>query len=279
MTTETIDIDIAQGTTIDLFFTEGSAATSIVINEINYNAPPDADAGDWVELLNPTNNPIDLANWVLKDDDDAHEFVIPEGTVLVPLDYLVVCRNENKFFQVHPDVWPVTGEFDFGLGSNGDAVRLYDGSGALVDSVAYGVISPWPATPNGAGPSLELIHFNYDNALPESWQSSSNSNGTPGTSNSSLTATGNPIIKEGLAITPNPFKEYTMISPKHATTSPWRLGVFAPDGRLCFETDVNQATFSWDGTDGHGNKLPPGVYGIQVWTEEGVFVGRVVLTQ
>ncbi len=277
MTTETIEIDITQGTSIDLFFTEGSAATNVVINEINYNSPANADAGDWVELLNPTVNPIDLSGWVLKDDDDAHEFIIPEGTILEPLGYLVVCRNEVKFSDVHPNVWPYTGEFDFGLGSNGDAVRLYNASGALVDSVAYGVISPWPAEANGTGPSLELIYFNYDNVLPESWQPSSVGNGTPGAPNSSLTSNENIVIEDGLEIYPNPFEQHTIISPKQRMTSPWKLSIFAPDGRLCFEVDVTEAAYQWNGTDGLGRQLPAGVYGVRVTTAEGIALGRVVV--
>ena len=277
MNTETIELNITAGTTINLYFTEGSVATNIVINEINYNSPPDADAGDWVELLNPTTNPIDLTDWVLKDDEDAHEFIIPDGTILEPQGYLVLCRNIANFEEIHPAVDHYLGAFDFGLSSNGDMVRLYDATGELVDSVAFGVTTPWPVAPNGDGPSLELIYFNYDNTLPESWQPSAWNNGTPGGPNSSLTPINNPVIEDGLDIYPNPFVDYAIISPKQPALNTWKLSIFTPDGRLCFETVTGEAEFRWDGRDAGGQRLPAGVYGIRVQTEEGIFVDRVVL--
>ncbi|KAA3639586.1 MAG: T9SS C-terminal target domain-containing protein [Bacteroidetes bacterium] len=277
LTEETIEIDITQGSTINLYFVEGNAATSVVINEINYNSPSNADAGDWVELLNPTSGPIDMSDWILKDEEDIHEFIIPEGTILEPQGYLVLCRSNNKFSEIHPDVWPYLGEFDFGLSSSGDMVRLYNASGELVDSVAYGVSTPWPVQPNGSGPSLELIYFNFDNTLPESWQASSGFTGTPGAPNSSLTPTENLPIEDGLAIFPNPFEDFVMISPKISVTGPWKLSIFTADGRLCFETISDDAEYRWNGKDSSGNHLPTGVYGLKVETGNGVFVGRVVL--
>ncbi len=274
-TEATIEIDITQGSTINLYFVEGNAATSVVINEINYNSPANADAGDWVELLNPTNNPIDISDWVLKDDEDVHEFVMPQETVLEPQGYLVLCRNTNKFIGVHPDVWPYVGEFDFGLSSSGDAVRLYNETGELVDSVAFGVSTPWPAQPNGGGPSLELIYFNFDNTLPESWQASSGNTGTPGAPNSSLTPTENLPLADGLTIYPNPFEDYAIISPKNPVKGDWKLSIFSASGKFCFETITNEADYRWHGKDANGNRLPAGVYGIRVETEQGIYVGRV----
>lgn len=279
MNEETIEIDITQGTTIDLYFTEGNAATSVVINEINYNSPPNADAGDWVELLNPTNDPVDLSNWVFKDDDNAHEFVLPEGTLIEPQAYLVLCRSNDRFSDIHPGVSAYLGEFDFGLSSTGDEVRLYDASGQLVDSVAFGVSTPWPAEPNGGGPSLELIYFNFDNVLPESWQSSSTYTGTPGAPNSSLTNTDSPLIQDGLDIFPNPFSENVSIRPKQWTGESWHLSIFSPDGRLCFETKVSEPEYQWNGEGMPGEQLPSGVYGIRVNTEDGILVSRVVLSK
>lgn len=279
LTTETIELDITQGTNIYAYFVEGSAVTSIVINEINYNSPSWANAGDWVELLNPTANAIDLSAWMMKDDEDDHAFVIPEGTVIPAHGYLVLCQDSDKFAAIHPDVAPYAGEFDFGLGSSGDAVRLYDTAGMLVDSVAYGVSIPWPDAPNGEGSSLELIYYNYDNALPQSWQASSVNTGTPGQPNSSLTATQTPVITDGLEIYPNPFRDYTVFRPKTITAAPWTIQVFAADGRQCFETITQGDEFRWDGRDNSGNSLPAGVYGIRVETEQAIFATRLLLTQ
>ena len=50
----------------------------------------------------------------------------------------------------------------------------------------------WPSSPDGDGPSLELIDPTLDNTLAENWQASYVDNGTPGAENSSDPAT--PII-------------------------------------------------------------------------------------
>ena len=46
--------------------------------------------------------------------------------------------------------------------NSGETVTLNDGGGAIVDSVAYPDAAPWPATPDGAGPSLELVDAGAD---------------------------------------------------------------------------------------------------------------------
>ena len=53
-------------------------------------------------------------------------------------------NNAEKFNSRFPSVNNAAGPFDFGLGSVGDALRLYDGSGLLYQSLVYGTVSPWP---------------------------------------------------------------------------------------------------------------------------------------
>jgi hypothetical protein len=66
-----------------------SGIGELVINEINYNSDSAFEAGDWIELYNNTNEVINLSNWVFKDSDDLHEYIIPNGTVMQPDSYLV----------------------------------------------------------------------------------------------------------------------------------------------------------------------------------------------
>ena len=42
----------------------------------------------------------------------------------------------------------------------------------------------WPVTPDGLGPSLELIDPDQDNTTPRNWHASVADGGTPGTLNS-----------------------------------------------------------------------------------------------
>ena len=166
-----------------LFELEMPMSSSVVINEINYNSADGFDPGDWVELFNTGSTEIDLSGWTLKDEDDGHVFTVPPGTRLSPQDYLVVCADLSAFQSLFPSVTDAIGDLGFGLGGNGDSVRLFEAAGALHDLVAYGTESPWPDTPDGQGPTLELIDPGADNRLPESWAASVAAHGTPGGAN------------------------------------------------------------------------------------------------
>ena len=51
-------------------------------------------------------------------------------------------------------------------------MQLVDAAATVVDTVSYLDASPWPGTPDGTGPSLELRDLMSDNTLPESWAAS-----------------------------------------------------------------------------------------------------------
>lgn len=77
----------------------------IVINEIESNGgSPD----DWVELYNAGATPVDLARYLLKDNDDTHIFTVPDNTVIAAGGYYVA----------------EVGATAYGLGG-ADSVRLY----------------------------------------------------------------------------------------------------------------------------------------------------------
>jgi uncharacterized repeat protein (TIGR01451 family) len=115
---------------------QSAPQTGIVINEFLPN-PVGSDKaskpnGEWVELYNKGNE-IDVAGWMLYDENNYHELPITSGntdtgsTIITSGGFLVVYRN---------------GDSDFALdNTGGDTVRLYDGeinAGAyLIDSHIY----------------------------------------------------------------------------------------------------------------------------------------------
>ena len=140
--------------------------------------------GDWVELFNPTNENIDIGNWVFKDKVNDHNFTIPANQVMSPGMYLVLCRDTLEFKDDFPSVINFTGDLGFGLSGGGELIRLFDSNGNLVDEVTYDDADPWPAEADGAGPTLELIHPFLDNGLGQNWSASDIYGGTPGIINS-----------------------------------------------------------------------------------------------
>ena len=58
----------------------------IVINELVHSP---ASGPDWIELTNTTSQSVDLSGWTLSGVDA----VIPQGTVLLPDDFLILTRD------------------------------------------------------------------------------------------------------------------------------------------------------------------------------------------
>ncbi len=154
---------------------------NIVINEIMYNSIEATD-NEWIELLNMESVTIDLSGYMIKDNSNTHVVTFPAGYSIAPGQFFTVAIKIGTaplFFT--PD-WNANASW--GLDNSTDQVRLYTASGAIVDSLQYGDTSPWPTSPDGSGPSLELIDPTFDNTLPESWLGSLATNGTPGAQNS-----------------------------------------------------------------------------------------------
>jgi len=191
--------------------------TEIIINEINYHSSQIYNPDDWIELYNPNQYTLDLSNWFLKDDDNNNIFIIPSNTFIEENDFLVICRNINKFINLFSNTTNAIGNINYGLSASGDMVRLYNQFGIVIDSVYYDDDKPWPSEADGNGSTLELINPQLNNTLPQSWVSSATDYGTPGLINSSylddfdLTSNQEYIFSLSQNY-PNPFNSITTIN-------------------------------------------------------------------
>ena len=177
---ETIEVLLSGAFEVIPNFTSTEINIPIVINEINYRSIDTLDTDDWIELYNPNSSELDISYWEIKDDNDTHVFVIPEGTQIEGEGYLVIVKNANEFTSILPNI-PYVGELDFGFGGS-DAIRLYDQNGTLQDSVVYQSVAPWPSCADETGYTLELISPELDNELPEHWDCI-NVSGSPNNNN------------------------------------------------------------------------------------------------
>ena len=201
-----VTIDFESGDHIVAQFKQRVFNDSLVINEINYNSADNFDPEDWVEFYNPNDYPMDITGWIFKDEDDTHEFIFPENTIIEPMDYLVLSKDTAAFSELFPEVTKVIGDMDFGLSGNGELLRLFNDENILVDTVHYQDSLPWPIEPDGNGPTLELWYPWLDNALAESWRASAD-HGTPGAMNSVMVAieeNRNGIETASFQLYPNP---------------------------------------------------------------------------
>lgn len=207
-------LSLSMGDTILALFKPRIFTDSLVINEINYNSADDYNPGDWVEFHNPHPYALDVSNWEFRDEDDAHVFLFPEGTVVAAEGYLVLCQDTALFRPLFPEVENLAGPTGFGFSGGGELLRLFNAEGVLVDTVHYDDTEPWPEEPDGNGPTLELINPAWDNALPESWAASS-LHGTPGKVNGNYVgvADDKPVQPKqtiSCQILPNPFRSGAM---------------------------------------------------------------------
>jgi len=129
---------------------------------------------------------VDVSGWVFKDEDDTHQFIIPDNTVISSKGYLVIANDTTALKSINPDARNFVGDFDFGLSGNTDDVRLFNDQNTLIDIVSYDDESPWPTQPDGNGATLELIDSGSDNTLGTSWMASSRLGGTPGWENGTI---------------------------------------------------------------------------------------------
>ena len=226
------EITLTPGKNLSLravFQKESEFASSIIFNEINYNAADDFNTGDWIELYNPTEKEIDISRWIFKDSENSHVFSFSPNTVIPSEDFLVLCQDCDAFKHYFPEVSNYTGEFNFGLSNEGELIRLYDPFLNLMDSLSYGNESPWPTEPDGQGATVELANPFSDNDLPENWVASGN-HGSPGTQNGAFS----PDLPEKYALKqnyPNPFNTNTIIEYSIPEVSHVTLKVFDLQGR------------------------------------------------
>jgi len=254
---------------------------SVVFNEINYNSPEGESAGDWVELYNWGNYDLDISAWTFKDSDDSHAFVLPENTVLKSKKFLVLSNDSNKFIIRHSDIYNYLGEFNFGLSSNGDQLRLFDRFNHIVDELTYGSAEPWPAEANGGGNTLELLRYFYDNTKTDSWKVSEVFLGTPGKENSVSTDAKSLEVenKRQLKVYPNPFLDVVRIQLDNPYEEQMQVSIFSLDGKRICNASVYTDEYTWEGKNNAGQKLNPGIFICKVQSGKEVFTSKIILSE
>ncbi len=214
---EELEFDLKNNVLVIPVFDKVVYDEGVVINEINYNSSEIRDTEDWIELHNPTDTPMDISGFILKDNDDENQFIFPENTVLDTSEYLVLTKDKALFQSIYPDVENVMGDFNFGLSSMGDAVRLYTPGLELQDGVYYLPDATWSTEANGQGGTLELISPELDNISAENW-ASVHEFGSPGATNIKPIPPAPPVppfngeVIEDFKYFPNPFSDEVNIT-------------------------------------------------------------------
>ena len=108
------------------------AGADVLINEMLANPASDWNGNgdvsgmddEFIELYNSGNQSVDVSGYVLKDTvfrSTPGEYALPEETTIDPGESLVIFVSTSGVFQ----------------GNDGDAIKLFDPSGNLVDEKEY----------------------------------------------------------------------------------------------------------------------------------------------
>jgi hypothetical protein len=117
----------------------GAAATggaTVRINEVLSDPVDEPDnRHEWVELYNFGDQAAEIVGWMIEDgvsSDLLPSFTIPAGG------YALVAGGDYQAPAGVLVVRPADGRIGQGLNNSGDRIVLRDGSGAIVDALAYG---------------------------------------------------------------------------------------------------------------------------------------------
>lgn len=143
------------------------AVAQVVITEVMYHPESDLDGEEFIELHNPGGVAVDLSGWCFVGVD----LCFLPGDGIGAGEYLVVGPTGGSTFAtygVEPyRTWSLTV-----LDDNGEGLALIDDGQNIVDEVPYDDSPPWPVTPDGLGPSLEVIDPGESNSIPRNWRAS-----------------------------------------------------------------------------------------------------------
>ncbi|MEZ5198097.1 MAG: CotH kinase family protein [Bacteroidales bacterium] len=254
-------------------------APQIVFNEINYRSLDTLDAGDWAELWNVDSISWDLTNWVFKDSDDDHAFVLPAGTVLDPGDYLVLFRDSVMFKNVFPDIESVYGPFEFGLNNGGDDLRLFDAEGNTLVMMTYSNDEPWPTDADGTGKTIELLDPFEDMSDGSNWFSGciGGSPGGPFIPCDTIGVKDIPSNPENVLIHPNPFSQKTTIEFINTHSDFVDIKLFNVHGILVRDQRLLNLTYGDVEIILKRENLDPGIYFLNLHLKERIYSSKLLV--
>lgn len=155
-----------------------SSLNHVVITEVFYT-PADLpkESHEWIELYNPTANPIDMTGWKIRDAMPGQTDALPPFTIN-PGEFVIIAGSTNAFALANPGYAGRAFEVaDHALGSGlntfADGIFLLDSGDAVVDAMSYGgstaAFNP-AATVAGAGQSNQRSPADQDTNSRNDWK-------------------------------------------------------------------------------------------------------------
>lgn len=199
----------------------------VVISEIHYRSLSGNRRLEFIEVHNPTADPVDISGWCVRELG----YCFGDGTVLKSGSYRKVTDYQSSAV----------------LDRRGGWLTLVDGD-TVVDTVAYDDRAPWPSTADGTGLSLQRRSSSVLGFEPGNWMAAEP---TPGAPNREVSGDVLPMFDSvSFARTPLPTE------PIEVTASVRNGGVPTMFYRVGFADEV-EVTMSAGVDGGYVASIPP----------------------
>ena len=155
-----------------------SRLTPVVISEIMYKPAPRTDGNnlEFVELYNSNPYFEDISGFQLAGG--AISYTFPPGTILPGGGFVVVAASPSSLINVY-GLNNVLGPYNGSL-KKSDTIQLLDDQGAILLTVPFSNVYPWPVGADGTGHSIVLANPTYGEGDPRAWDISDVVGGSPG---------------------------------------------------------------------------------------------------
>lgn len=214
---------------------------------------PDGDDLEFIEIRNTGSDNINLSGVYFMGTGLVYCF--PANANLGPGRSVIIASNATVF-QARYGFSPF-GQFTRHLSNSTEILMLADAFGNMIDVVEYADVSPWPNA-DGNGAFLRLRDNSLDNSLAENWEASFDM----------ITAAMELPAEPAVSLYPVPVREQLTIKAESAISS---ICIYDFHGSIIRTQEVNSTEVTTD-----MSTLPPGVYIIRIFTQEGSFPRTVV---
>ena len=244
---------------------QAAPSNTIVINELMYNPASDNDDDEYLELYNTTASPIDLENWCFTDGitlvtaNPTDSSCFESGTTIAANGYLLVSPNPTQTNTAYGQT-AAASYAGSKLSNGGETVTLQDNTATTINTITYDDAPPWPASPDGTGPSLELKDPSLDNNDPANWGASLSDGGTPKAINS-ITSADLPTISDVSQVTDASDSDTPTVTATISNEDTVEL-IY----KVMFEAEVTIDMYD-DGTNGDATP-GDGIYTTQIPTQD-----------
>lgn len=200
----------------------------IIISEINCMASSAFNYGDWLELYNPTSQPLNIGGFVISDKEN-NLSMIPMGTT-VPAGSFILLAREPYLFQIFCDIPPGIQvlEMGFNLNSECDTLFLFDRAGNQQFEIGWFI-------ENRNEGVLGLINPGFSLEESTSWELAPFP-GSPGLPNRLWEMGG--LNLELLNISPNPLESTSIMVELLTKSWPVQALIYDISGRVILDSEL-----------------------------------------